>query len=372
MTLYAYFCNHNIIIIITLSKIDMKKIFTFLSVLTIGASINTQAQDTLLYEGFQADSLPYIRVVTQPPPANIVDTLWYSYDGDQIDDASASGLRDGSWFLMRSFASSDFTDLATMDTNIVLASNSWLVDEGQANNWFITRNIQLGEHDTLFWKSAPFQTPRYLDGYEVLLSTTNNEDLSFSEVLFTAAEMTAKSTVTGDSSIFANHEFSTGFIHGLDSTYIERDSAEITSAFRGQLRPFSAPLDAYANQNVFIAFHHNSTDDNLISIDDILIRGTASNPQASIKELGRTDLSLNVFPNPAVESAQLNFQLASETEVTITVADVSGKLIYSENKGSMVVGRHFAMINTSTLAKGFYTIAVKTNNSKNTTKLIVK
>lgn len=350
----------------------MKKIFTFLSVLLMGASVSTQAQDTLLFENFQADSFPNILITLQPPPANVVDSIFYSYDGDQIDDASPSGERDGAWFLMLPFADADSTDLATMDTNIVLASNSWLVDEGQANNWFITRNIQLGDHDTLFWKSAPFQTPRYLDGYEVLLSTTNNEDLSFSEVLFTAAEMTVKSTVIGDSAIFANHQFSTGFVHGLDSTYIERDSADITSAHRGVLRPFSVPLDAYANQNVFIAFHHNSTDDNLISIDDILIRGTPSNLTASINELGRTDLSLNVFPNPAVESAQINFKLASETEVTITVADVSGKVIYSENKGSMVAGRHFAMINTSTLAKGFYTIAVKTNNSTNTTKLIVK
>jgi hypothetical protein len=350
----------------------MKKIFTFLSVLLMGASVSTQAQDTLLYEGFQADSLPYILIVNQPPPANIVDSMWYSYDGDQFDDGSPSGNRPGSWNLSMAFANADSIDLATGDTNLVLYSNSWFTNPDQANNWFITRNIQLGDHDTLFWKSAPVQTPRYLDGYEVLLSTTNNEDLSFSEVLFTAAEMTVLSTIPGDSAIFANHEFSTGFVHGLDSTYIEADTVNLTSAYAGILRPFSVPLDAYANQNVFIAFHHNSYDDNLISIDDILIRGTPSNPAASINELGRTDLSLNVFPNPAVESAQINFKLASETEVTITVADVSGKVIYSENKGSMVSGRHFAMINTSTLAKGFYTIAVKTNNSTNTTKLIVK
>lgn len=348
----------------------MKKIFTFLSVLTVGIAVNTQAQDTLLYEGFQADSLPYIGIISAPT-TNTVDTMWYSYDGDGFSDASG-GNRPGQWYLSLAFADVDSTDLPTMDTNVVMISNSWLSNQEQANNWLITRNIQLGEHDTLFWKSAPFQTPRYLDGYEVLLSTTNNEDLSFTEVLFTAAEMTDLSTVVGDSSDFANFQFSTGFVHGLDNTYIERALGDSTGAFRGQLRPFSAPLDAYANQNVFIAFHHNSNDDNLISIDDILIRGTPSNPVASIKELGRNDLSLNVFPNPAVESAQINFQLATETEVAITLADLTGKIIYSENKGSMVAGRHFATINTSTLAKGFYTIAVKTNNSTNTTKLIVK
>ncbi len=344
----------------------MKKIYTLLSVLLFAGSLGLKAQDTLLYEGFQADSLNYILLTQDPPPANMVDSLWYDYDLDQLPDGS-TGNRSDYWYLSMAFADADSTDQATMDTNLVIISNSWFTSPGQADNWLITRNILLGDHDTLFWKSAPFQTPRYLDGYEVKISTTTNEDVAFNTILFTAAEM---DSINGtNDSVFSGYDFSSGFVHGLDSTYIEFN--DDSARWRGVLRPFFVPLDTYANQNVFIAFHHNSFDDNLISIDDILIRGTI-NPSAGIKEREKSDLGLNVFPNPANDYAQINFQLAAETEVAITVSDITGKLVYSENKGSMTTGRHFAMINTAALEKGFYTIAVQTNNSRNTAKLIVK
>ena len=52
--------------------------------------------------------------------------------------------------------------------------------------------------------------------------------------------------------------------------------------------------------------------------------------------------------------------------------DITGKVIYTENMGTLMQGRHYAKINTADLAKGFYTVSVKTANSLNTTKLIVK
>lgn len=344
----------------------MKKIYTLLSVLLFAGSVNIKAQDTLLYESFNFQNFydNYLIKDIQPPPVVTTDTLWYSYDADNLADGSG-GNREGGWFPVLPFASIDTAN------NIAIASSSWFLPAAAASNWLISPNVQLGEHDTLFWKSAPIQTPRYLDGYQVKLSTTTNDDLAFTHVLFTAAEMTQTSAVPGDSAIFANHTFSSGFIHGLDSTYIEIDITQPTGASRGQLRPFSVPLDAYANQNVFVAIHHNSFDDNLISIDDMMIRGTASNPVAGIKE-NKFDLKLNLFPNPAGDNAQLNFQLTSETEVTINVNDVTGKLVYSENKGTLAHGRHFATINTAALANGFYTIAVQTKNGTSTTKLIVQ
>ena len=347
----------------------MKKIYTLLSVLLFAGSVNLKAQDTLLYEGFQFVMDSYLISVTSPPVGTNIDSMWYNYDADQLaDGAGGTTPRPDDWWQILAFADSNLYIEGTQDTNIVMGSNSWFGSPGQADNWLITKNVQLGDHDTLFWKSAPRQTPRYLDGYEVRLSTTTNSDLAFTNILFTAAEMTS---ITGaNDSVFTGYEFSTpGFVHGQDGTFTEfnNDSARLM----GILKPFSVPLDAYANQNVFIAFHHTSFDDNLISIDDILIRGDASNPVAGIKE-NKFDLNLNVFPNPAGDNAQLNFQLFTETSVTISVTDVTGKLVYSENKGSLASGRHFATINSGALANGFYTIAVQTKNGTSTAKLIVQ
>lgn len=347
----------------------MKKIYILLSVLLFAGSVNLKAQDTLLYEGFQYVMDNYLSHITSPLAGTTTDSMWYDYDADQLaDGAGGTTARPDDWWQILAFADTNLYVEGTTDTNVVMAANSWFSSPGQADNWLITQNVQLGDHDTLFWKSAPRQTPRYLDGYEVKISTTTNSDLAFSTVLFSAAEMTA---INGtNDSVFSGYTFSSpGFIHGEDGTFTEfdNDSARLI----GVLKPFSVALDVYANQNVFIAFHHTSFDDNLISIDDILIRGTASNPIAGIKE-NKMDLILNLFPNPSNNNTQLNFELSAETELSISITDVTGKLVYSENKGTLTRGRHFANINTAALANGFYTVAVQTKNGKSTAKLIVQ
>ena len=340
----------------------MKRIYTLLAGFMLFGAFTSKGQDTLMYESFNYQSFYdyyFIKDVI-PPPGVATDTMWYSFDADGLPDGAPGGTREGGWYPVRPYADVDTAG------NVALGASSWFPTPAAASNWLITPNVLLGEHDTLFWKSAPSQTPRYCDGYQVLISTTDNSDLSFKDTLFTAAEMTQISSVPGDSAIFANHTFSSpGFIHGFDGTYIEANPGRPTGAFQGILHPFSAPLDAYPNQNVFIAIHHNS-------FDDIMIRGT-KNSAAGIKE-NKMDLNLNVFPNPANQNefAQLNFELTALASVTIFVNDVTGKLVYSDNKGSLAQGRHFAAINTSALAKGFYTIGVQTNNVRSTAKLIVQ
>lgn len=344
----------------------MKKIYFLLAIFFMTGTVS-KAQDTLLYEGFQFDMSTYMINTISPPPANTIDAMWYDYDADQLADGSGAATpRADDWWQTLPYANADlYTAAGFPDTNIVMSSNSWFSPFAIADNWLITPNIQLGSADTLFWKSAPSQTPRYLDGYEVKISTTTNDDLAFTTVLMTLAEMTA--ILGTNDSAFSGYTFSTpGLVHGSDGMYTEyqADSARL----KGVLRPFMVPLNAYANANVFIAFHHNSDDDNLISIDDILIRGTLFN---GIKE-NKNDLALNIFPNPATDDVQVSYTLTSETMVTINLYDVTGKLVTSVSRGEEQNGRHFASINTSSIAKGFYTVKVITNFGQSTSKLIVR
>jgi hypothetical protein len=353
----------------------MKKLYTLIVGLFV-ASVSF-AQDTILFEDFELVRFYDTLLINDgnPPPANTVDANWYSYDQDAIPDASGGSRPDG-WFALSPISTVDEYETVygapgTPDTNTVIGSNSWNNNgEGAAGanlNWLITPSITLRTHDTLFWKSAPLQTPRYLDGYKVKISTTNNEDFSFTTTLFNAAECTALGTDTTFSTFTFSGGTPTPFIHGLDGTYI--DIATGTNPLHnGQLRPFSLPLDAYAGQTVFIAFLHDSHDDNLISLDDVMVRG---NPSVGINE-NKLDLGLNLFPNPATDNVQVNFELAAETTVTINVYDVTGKLVNTISKGNQAQGRHFANINTSELAKGFYTVSVQTATGLSTAKLIVK
>lgn len=346
----------------------MKKLYTLIAALFVAGTVSVKAQNVLLYQNFKFQSFFNDTLVnngTSPPPGNSTDYQWYTFDLDGLGDASG-GNRPGEWFAIIPFSDVDLYDGAG-DTNVCMAANSWINAPYLADKWLVTSSVQLGAHDTLFWKSAPRQTPRYLDGYKVKISTTTNDDVAFSTTLFTAKEMTA----LGSDTTFSTFTFGpsgSGFVHGQDGTYIDYAGAGTNPAHRGRLRPFSIPLDTYANQKVFIAFHQNSTDDNLISIDDVMIRGTLPN---AIQE-NELNINLNLFPNPATDKVQVNYELKAETAVTISLFDVTGKLVSVETKAAQPQGRQFAFINVADLAKGFYTVSVKTNNGTSTAKLIVK
>lgn len=352
----------------------MKKLYTLIVGLFIaGVSF---AQDTLLFEDFELTRFYDTLLINDgnPPPANTVDANWYSYDADGLADGSGNN-RPAGYFAVQPWSVVDqyetvYGDVSNPDTNTCISASSWnnLGAAGAEMNWLITPSVQLGAHDTLFWKSAPRQTPRYLDGYKVKISTTDNSDLSFTTTLFNAAENTA----LGSDTTFSTFTFSGGsptpFIHGQDGTYIDIAGTGTNPAHMGQLRPFSIALDAYANQKVFIAFLHDSHDDNLIAFDDVMIRGDHS---VGINE-NKLDLGLNLFPNPATDKVQVNYELSAETTVTITVYDLTGKLVNTISKGNQAQGRHFAFINTAEMAKGFYTVTVQTTTGISTAKLIVK
>ncbi len=359
----------------------MKKIYVLLAFLLTGTSL-VKAQDTLLFEDFELirfyDTLLVdCNALGTTPPAITTDIQWYSMDGDGVADGSTAGTRPLGYFAVKPFSVVDqyetvYGTIAAPDTNTVISASSWTNTTDVQQNWLITPSIPLGTHDTLFWKSATFQTPRYLDGYQVRLSTSTNADntAAFSNVLFNASQM----TVLGSDSTFSSYTFaptavSGAFVHGLDGTYIDWASTTAPISHRGQLRKFSVALDTYANQTVFIAFLGNSTDDNLISFDDVMIRGTLSTIGINEKN---NDLGLNLFPNPATENVQVNYTLTAETTVTINLYDVTGKLVSSTSNGSQDQGRHFAHINTADLAKGFYTVKVATSFGQSTSKLIVR
>ncbi|MFL5763656.1 MAG: T9SS type A sorting domain-containing protein [Bacteroidia bacterium] len=360
----------------------MKKIYLLLAGLLFMGTV-LKAQDTLLYEDFELNNF-YTNILIDcnalgsVPPGVAADTNWYSWDSDGVPDGSTAGTRPDGWFAVMPFSTVDqyITPYAPgPDTNTVICANSWTNTSTPEANWLMTRSVQLGVHDTLFWKSAPFQTPRYLDGYQVLISTTTNADntSAFSTVAFNAAEMTG----LGTDSTYSTYTFAqtgtggpTAFVHGQDGMNIDWASTTAPISHRGQLRQFSYPFPAsMANAAVYVAFLHNSTDDNLLSIDDVMIRGDL--PTNGINE-NKADLGLNLFPNPASDEVQVNYNLSAETNVTIELYDVTGKLIDSDAKGAQPAGRHFAHINTSDIAKGFYTVKVTTAFGQSTSKLIVK
>ena len=337
----------------------MKKIITttlcsFLAVWSLAQN------DTLLYENFDQDPSGNTNFLTGfQPPAAVNDPNWYNWDQDALPDMSTQGNRPGEWF----WQSGGFADVDTLDG--CMASNSWtLAPTTPVENYLITPALDIIDANAVaHWASASFQTPRYLDGYRVMVSTTNNDLNSFTDTLFMAAEMTGWINQPNDppDSSFASFFFGPPgtYIQGFDGTFVEYQGDSLR--LRGVQKPFSASLAAYSGQMIYIAFIHYTFDDNLLSLDDILVTGTSA---IGVNELDRDPLKLYAYPNPAVSYTMLNFTVDKASNVTLKVTDVLGKEVM-KREISGVSGKYSLPLSVDGYSAGtyFYTVTSATATS---------
>ncbi len=325
----------------------MKKLL-LLAMFAIAFSAVKAQSDTLLYENFDVD-----------PTANYLqfnsgnDTQWVNFDADGLPDANS---RPQEWYWSDgAFASADSLDAC-------LFSSSWLAGFLFGNrNWLMTPPIQIVDANAvLSWASAPRQTPLYLDGYSVLVSTTDNIESSFTDTIFQAAQY-----ISGGGFDYAGYVFSPGFVHGMDGTYVELDATNDSSRFVGQFRPFSANLAQYAGQTIYVAFVHDSDDDNLIALDDIMITGTAT----GITEI-KNNIGLSVYPNPATDKIEMSYSLPFTSPVIAEIYDLKGSKVTSLSKGIQIAGSQRLAMDVSPLAAGTYTIVIKINGGSSTSKFV--
>ena len=292
--------------------------------------------DTVLYEGFDVDP-----TASYLPFNSGNDTQWVNFDADAMADANG---RPQNWF----YSDGAFADVDSVDG--CLFSSSWLAAITPPNrNWLMTPPITVTSAGyTLSWASAPRQTPRYVDGYTVLVSTTDNIETSFTDTIFLAAQF-----ISGTGPDFSTYTFSPGFVHGMDGTYTQLDATSDSSRLVGVLRPFSVSLSQYAGQTIYIAFLHDADDDNLIALDDILITETTT----GINEVS-TKPDFSVYPNPANDKLTLSYELKQTSPVQIAVYDSKGSLVMNQNRGMQIAGSQKLTIDLNSLAAGTYSLSV--------------
>jgi hypothetical protein len=229
----------------------------------------------------------------------------------------------------------------------------------------------------LFWKSAPYQTPRYLDGYLILVAVGNNDPIAFTDTIFKASEYVSLDNQNFPND-FSSYTFSpvptanpmAPFVHGMDLTYVDPNSTNASDSSRllGRLRPLSVSLAQYSGQTIYIMFKHYSTDDNLLEVDDILVKGTNF---TGIQEHTNT-LSFTAYPNPASDQVNLRYTLSNSSAVTINVYDVTGQLVMSENKGQLSAGSQTTSLSLSGLPAGAYQVQIMTAEGTGNSRLIVQ
>ncbi len=337
----------------------MKKFYPLLIALFTFSA--TQAQNVILFEDFEADT---VEIPTVIPTGN--DNTWINADFDGLPGAGAAANRPNEWYLTFGFSTID-------SNNTVLSSNSWTNDPlTPVANYLILPPIQLLDATgTLEWKSAPFQLPRYLDGYQVLVSKTGNFPDNFTDTLFYASEYISQPGIVDSSnysSLFNSFELSpNGFVHGLDGTYVEYNGDSMR--FRGVLRQFTASLADYAGQTIYIAFCHGTHDDNLISIDEIKVSGNGLN-------LGKAKIDAQLFeirttPNPSSDIVRIEYTLPEMATLDLGIYDMAGRFMKAITHGTQLKGTYFYNVDVKDLAAGVYNVILNSSKGSFSTKITV-
>ncbi len=315
----------------------------------------TAQNDTLLFEPFQTDNSAHWADF----PDDGTDTLWINWDEDGKE---AAGGFPSNFFYDLDWGQANLMDsIAPADSNFVIVARSWLADfDTVSSNWFVTPALSLiDDQATLHWKSAPFQGPRYMDGYAVKILVGANSYFDADEVVtvFRAAEMTGW---IGDNSSLDldSFTFSPGYIHAdgfTDTTYfLPADSTE--TSHLGLLEPHSVSLAPFAGQTIYVAFHHDSADDNLIMFDDILVLGNELVNTA-------TDLAARIrfvtYPNPVDNWLNVLYRLDAAAQVELALYTLDGKQLAARSSFQQPPGEHQHRLDLRALPAGTYTFVLR-------------
>lgn len=307
----------------------MKTAATFCLCVLLAATLSAQAHlfmpDTLVQEFFNTDPTPFML----PAPTGS-DDLWVNYDTDEVPALCvADGITPMGWYWESDlgYANPDQTD------NFAFTSCSFLdlpTPESHNRNWLIISPIFIPDSSYwLCWRSLAFQGPMFLDGYKVLASEASNDPLSgdFTDTLFQAAQMISPVNTIGSLNLSAYH-FSPGYIqaNGYTNTdYFFLDTANPQAPFyRGRLEPHTVSLKNYVGQWIYIAFLHDSDDDNLIQLDDILV---SNNTSSGTSSPASGILDFQILGNPSRENAYFVWQLDTPLESRLTISSQNGQVM---------------------------------------------
>lgn len=338
----------------------MKKIYLSLLIFTIGiASIQAQ-YDTLLYNGFQEEFETLIF-----PNGN--DTVWINLDEDGLANSSATTPQD--WYIT-DYWGQDSVPVG-VDTNLVAASSSWLAGLIDGNrNWLITPPIYIDDDlASLHWKSAPYQGFRYMDGYSVYISTASNDPSTgdFGNPIFRAAQMVPPVSDSSQAPLVnqtvEDWNFSEGYIHADGFTLTDYFTGDIynESIYTPFLEPHSMNLSAYEGQTIYIAFLHDSDDDNFMILDDILVLGT--DVSVATKEL-KDKVSFVTYPNPATHIVNVLYKLDNSAVVNLYITDMQGKMVREIlSKEQLPAGDQLNRLIVADLANGAYNIVLSIDDN---------
>ena len=99
-------------------------------------------------------------------------------------------------------------------------------------------------------------------------------------------------------------------------------------------------------------------------------------PLSTVTSVGRENAplpvqALSAYPNPARGQTNLRFNVERDAAVTLKVFDISGREVYSSNRGQLAPGQYDADINLANMSPGIYRIVLGTSAGISSTMVSV-
>lgn len=326
----------------------MKKFYVLLAVGTVAVSANAQRVSGLA--GFNGHL--NTKKLTVNPNANRAagDTLFFTeaeaFYGTGIDGTFAYTTEDIDGLpsnMTNNFPSPDWGNFYSLlpydffpedvDTAYYFAATSWFNSPGQAHNWIEFGPINIpATGATVSWYVKT--NPNFRDGYEVLINTTGLSSFDFVDpAIYTRTDLYPSSATDAIDTVF---------------------------------QMFSATLPAsYNGMPIYLGFHHNAVDMDVIYLDNILV---AEGAATSVNEVENALFVSEVFPNPSNAIASFTVNAKEAGVVNYTITDLSGRVVTTkaENIGA---GMNTISFNANALAAGIYNLNVMANGAVVTKKV---
>ncbi|MEP0985580.1 choice-of-anchor J domain-containing protein [Ekhidna sp.] len=221
-----------------------------------------------------------------------------------------------------------------VDGNGVLRANGFNAPELGIKNWFISPKLSTGKLDSakLYFRASHATRDGFSDRLQVLLSTDCGEN--YSTTLLDA--------------------FS-------DSLAVTNSATRWTPSSDNDWKTYELNLSHsfFFDDNIRIAFVFTPGGGNDLFIDDINIReGDLPNYE---------DVS-RVYPNPAINTFNVGFNLLQKESITIRLLDISGRIVFEENIGNAL---NQVIEYKAPSQSGLYFINVIGNEFNSTQKLFI-
>jgi len=109
------------------------------------------------------------------------------------------------------------------------------------------------------------------------------------------------------------------------------------------------------------------------AIDTVAVASNTGSCSTRLAENSNTSGSgdFTVYPNPASSEVTIGFSSDKETRYSVTVADMTGRIIINENHTSVVGDNQFQM-NISSLSKGIYMVILQNSDGTLQKKIVVQ